>query len=119
MLFVIFFFPPFDPPLDPTKPSPLPPSPLYVQYLHKAGLFTIEIFYCEPWPTKKAGSPLLALYAAELLMLSLMVADGRRQPLALGLGARRSFNKSKSVPLHQYFGSITVKVRWRRRASAG
>lgn len=61
------------------------------------------------------GSPLLALYAVELLMVFLMAADGCRQPLALGLGAQRSFNKSKSspVPLHRYFWSITVKVRWR------
>lgn len=44
--------------------------------------------------------PLLALYAVKLLMVFLMAADGRREPLALGLGVQCSFNKSQSVLCH-------------------
>lgn len=44
--------------------------------------------------------PLLALYAVKLLMVFLMAADGRREPLALGLGVQSSFNKSQSVLCH-------------------
>lgn len=62
---------------------------------------------CSLSPGQK-GSPLLALYAVELLMVFLMAADGRREPLALGLGVQRSFNKSKSVLCHyiNIFGQL-------------
>ncbi len=52
--------------------------------------------------------PLLALYAVVLLMVFLMAADGRREPLALGLGVQRSFNKSQSVLCHyiNIFGQL-------------
>lgn len=102
VLFVIFFFP-----LDPSAPPP--PS----MCTHTSLCYLLWRFSSVS-PGQK-GSPLLALYAVELLMVFLMAADGRRQPLALGLGAQRSFNKSKSspAPLHQYFWSITMKVRWR------
>lgn len=70
-----------------------------------------------PGQQKKEGSPLLALYAAELLMLSLMAVDGRRQPLALGLGARRSFNKSKSAQCH--YINILGQLPWRSGGAGG
>lgn len=54
------------------------------------------------------GSPLLAFYAVALLMVFLMAADGRREPLAPGLGVQHSFNKSKSVLCHyiNIFGQL-------------
>lgn len=64
-------------------------------------LFTMEM--CVP-----ECSPITGLYAAVLLMVFLMAADGRREPLALGLGVERSFNKSQSVLCHyiNIFGQL-------------
>lgn len=58
------------------------------------------------WPEK--SPPLPALYAVALLMVFLMAADGRREPLALGPGVQRSFNKSQSVLCHyiNIFGQL-------------
>lgn len=55
--------------------------------------------------------PLLALYAVALLMAFLMAADGRREPLALGLGVQHSFNKSQSVLCH--YINIFGQLLWR------
>lgn len=62
--------------------------------VHSHYLLWRLLFY-EPWPEKVP--PLRALYAAALLMVFLMAADGRREPLAPGPGVLRSFNKSQSV----------------------
>lgn len=75
------FFSPSDP-LDPTKP---PPSLRMYSTYTKLGYLPWTFSPVSPGQQKKEGSPLLALYAAELLMLSLMAVDGRRQPLALAL----------------------------------
>lgn len=62
---------------------------------------------CSTSPGQKSP-PLPALYAVVLLMVFLMAADGRREPLALGLGVQRSFNKSQSVLCHyiNIFGQL-------------
>lgn len=96
VLFVILFFLP----LTPTKPTPVPP------YLHMYGTYTklgylpLRLSPESSGQQEEEGSPLLAFYAAQLLMTSVMAADGCTQPLALGLGAPRSFNKSKSAQCH-------------------
>lgn len=79
-------------------------------YSHEVVLFTMEIVFYRLWPEKspRPPPPLLVLYAAVLLMVFLMAADGRREPLALGLGVQRSFNKSQSVLCHyiNIFGQL-------------
>lgn len=70
---------------------------------------------CSMNPGQK-GSPLLAFYAVALLMVFLMAADGRREPLAPGLGVQHSFNKSKSVLCH--YINIFGQLPWRSGGAA-
>lgn len=70
---------------------------------------------CSTSPGQKSP-PLLALYAVVLLMVFLMAADGRREPLALGLGVQRSFNKSQSVLCH--YINIFGQLLWRSGGAA-
>lgn len=96
--------------------APPPSLRMYSTYT-KLGYLPWTFSPVSPGQQKKEGSPLLALYAAELLMLSLMAVDGRRQPLALGLGARRSFNKSKSAQCH--YINILGQLPWRSGGAGG
>lgn len=70
---------------------------------------------CSASPGQKSP-PLPALYAAVLLMVFLMVADGLREPLALGLGVQCSFNKSQSVLCH--YINIFGQLLWRSGGAA-
>lgn len=70
---------------------------------------------CSASPALKSP-PLPALYAAALLMVFLMAADGLREPLAPGLGVQRSFNKSQSVLCH--YINIFRQLLWRSGGAA-
>lgn len=74
---------------------------------------SMDVVFCKRrQKTKKQKRyPLQGLYGAVLLMVFLMAADGCREPLALGLGVQRSFNKSQSVLCH--YINIFGQLLWR------
>lgn len=74
----------------------------------------MDIVFYEPWLEKSPPLPLL--YAVVILMVFLMAADGRREPLALSLGVHRSFNKSQSVLCH--YINIFGQLLWRSGGAA-
>lgn len=105
----------------------LPPSPPSLSCFLLVSMCTHTRLCCLLWRLCSTGSgqksppspplpPLLVLYAAVLLMVFLMAADGRREPLALGLGVQRSFNKSQSVLCH--YINIFGQLLWRSGGAA-
>ena len=104
--------------LDPIS-FPLSPPSISFFLLGPMGTHTRLCYLL--WRLCSTGSgqkspPLPALYAVVLLMVFLMAADGCREPLALGLGVQRSFNKSQSVLCH--YINIFGQLLWRSGGAA-
>ena len=103
--------------LDPISPSP--PSIsffLLVSVCTHTRLFYLLWRLCSTSSCQKKSPPLPFFYAVVLLMVFLMVADGLREPLALGLGVQRAFNKSQSVLCH--YINIFGQLLWRSGGAA-